>query len=224
MTSHPSEVAELADMIEQTTIAEPTSHKKPHLVFDVPASLEYPRLYISSNVKFAGCAILKPMPADFIYPSWWEDMKWGDRPLSDRNDLLVVVILGKRGTVLPNYVAVPSNTRVIDYLSYDVLLPYARVFVMNAGYSGFFHAVKNSVPLVLAGEAADKPELAIRGEWSRVAINFRKGQPTPYMVKTGVERVLTEDRFKKRVDEIKAENEAMKLFNFIEEQILSIGE
>jgi hypothetical protein len=33
---------------------------------------------------------------------------------------------------------------------------------------------------------------------------------------------LADDSFKKRVDEIKAENEAMKFFDFIEEQVLSV--
>ncbi|KAF4971934.1 hypothetical protein FSARC_1377 [Fusarium sarcochroum] len=210
-----------------------------------PPSLEYPRSDMPSNIKFAGCATPKPVPADFVYPSWWEDVKRGDRrivavtqgtiareatdliiptiqALADRDDLLVVVILGQRDAVLPENVAIPSNTRVIDYLPYDVLLPHASVFVMNAGYGGFLHGVTNGVPLVLAGATEDKPEVAMRGEWSGVAVNLRTGQPTPELVRAGVERVLSDDSFKKRVDEIRAENEAMKMFDFIEKQILSI--
>jgi UDP:flavonoid glycosyltransferase YjiC (YdhE family) len=212
-----------------------------------PPSLEYPRSDMPSNVKFAGCATPKPIPAGFIYPSWWEDVKRGDRrivavtqgtiardatdliiptieALSDRDDLLVVAILGKRKAFLPDNVVIPSNTRVIDYLPYDVLLPHASVFVMNAGYGGFLHGVTNGVPLVLAGETEDKPEIAMRGEWSGVAVNLRTGRPTPNLVRAGVERVLEDGSFKKRVIDVKAENEAMKYFDFIEKQILSIGD
>jgi UDP:flavonoid glycosyltransferase YjiC (YdhE family) len=211
-----------------------------------PPSLEYPRSDMPSNVKFAGCAIPKPIPADFVYPPWWADVKRGDRriiavtqgtiardatnliiptikALSNRDDLLVVAILGQRNAFLPDNIVIPSNTRVIDYLPYDIFLPHTSVFVMNAGYGGFLHGVTNGVPLVLAGETEDKPEIAMRGEWSGVAVNLRTGRPTPDLVRTGVERVLEDDSFKTRVMDIKAENEAMKYFDFIEKQILSIG-
>ncbi|KAF4498885.1 N-glycosyltransferase [Fusarium agapanthi] len=175
-----------------------------------PPSLEYSRSDVPSNVKFSGCATPKPIPADFNYPSWWDDVKRGDRrivavtqgtiardatnliiptinALSDRDVLLVVAILGQRGAFLPDDITIPSNTRVIDYLPYDALLPHASVFVMNAQ----------------------------RVEWCC-------GQLTPDMGRSGVERILADDSFKKRVDEIKAENEAMKFFDFIEEQVLSV--
>ncbi|KAG8361947.1 hypothetical protein FVEN_g439 [Fusarium venenatum] len=198
-----------------------------------------------SNVKFSGCLTPKPTPSDFVYPVWWDDVRRGDHrivavtqgtiaqdasnlivptieALSGRDDLLVIAILGRKGAALPKDMVIPSNTRVIDYLPYDVLLPHASVFVMNAGYGGFLHGITNGVPLVLAGETEDKPEIAMRGEWSGVAVNLRTGQPTPELVRDGVERVLSDNSFKKRVDEIKAENEAMNVHDFIEEQILAI--
>ncbi|KAF5001424.1 hypothetical protein FGRMN_1020 [Fusarium graminum] len=156
-----------------------------------PPSLEYLLSDMPSNVKFAGCAESKAIPTDFAYPSWWEDVERGDRrivavtqrtiardatnliiptieALSNREDLLVVVILGKRDAALPDDIVIPSNTRIVDFLPYDVLPPHASVFVMNAGYGGFLHRVTNGVPLVLAGESEDKPEVAMRGEWSGV--------------------------------------------------------
>ncbi|KAF5667592.1 n-glycosyltransferase [Fusarium heterosporum] len=211
-----------------------------------PPSLEYPRSDMPSNVKFAGCAEPKVIPTGFAYPSWWDDVKRGDRrivvvtqgtiardatnliiptikALSDRGDLLVVVILGKRDAVLPDDIVIPPNTRIVDFLPYDVLLPHASVFVMNAGYGGLLHGVTNGVPLVLAGESEDKPEIAMRGEWSGVAVNLRTGRPTPDLVRAGVDRILSDESFKKRVEEIKAENKAMKYFDFIEKQILYVG-
>ncbi|KAM0246430.1 hypothetical protein ACHAP5_004744 [Fusarium lateritium] len=198
-----------------------------------PPSLEYSRSDMPSNVKFAGCATPKPIPVDFVYPSWWEDVKRGDRRIvavtqgtiaRDATNLIIPTIeaLSDRDDLLVH--RHPFQNRVIDYLPYDVLLPHASVFVMNAGYGGFLHGVTNGVPLVLAGETEDKPEIAMRGEWSGVAVNLRTGRPTPELVRAGVERVLEDDGFMKRVLEIKAENEAMKYFDFIENQILSIGD
>nr|RBQ92425.1 hypothetical protein FVER53263_11316 [Fusarium verticillioides] len=175
-----------------------------------PPSLEYSRSDVPSNVKFSGCATPKPIPADFDYPSWWDDVKHGDRRLVARR-------------FSPDDITIPSNTRVIDHLPYDALLPHASVFAMNAGYGGFLHGVTNGVPLVLAGETEDKPEIATRGEWSGVAVNLKTGRPTPDMVRLGVERILADGSFRKRVDETKAENEAMKFFDFIEELVLSVG-
>ncbi|KAM5348582.1 hypothetical protein ACJ41O_008406 [Fusarium nematophilum] len=214
-----------------------------------PPSLEYPRSDMPSNVKFAGCLPPKPTPADFVYPEWWEDVlkSPGDgrriiavtqgtiardysdlliptiQALADRDDLLVVVILGMRGASLPADLTIPSNTRVIDYLPYDVLLPHASVFVMNAGYGGFLHGVANGVPLVLAGESEDKPEIAMRGQWSGVAVNLQTGRPSASQVRAGVERVLGDESFKKRVDEVRLENEAMRVFDVVEREILTIG-
>ncbi|KAM0415676.1 hypothetical protein ACHAPT_013376 [Fusarium lateritium] len=212
-----------------------------------PPSLEYPRSDMPSHVKFAGCLTPKPIPADFVYPTWWDDVKRGDRrvvavtqgtiardytdlviptiqALADRDDLLVVAILGMREARLPSDVTIPSNTRVIDYFPYDVLLPHASVFVMNAGYGGFLHGVTNGVPLVLAGETEDKPEIAMRGQWSGVAVNLRTGRPGPEQVRAGVERVLEDESFKRRVEEIRLENEAMNVFDVVERQILTVGE
>ncbi|KAK2671111.1 hypothetical protein RAB80_013533 [Fusarium oxysporum f. sp. vasinfectum] len=180
-----------------------------------PPSLEYSRSDVPSNVKFSVTqGTIARDATNLIIPTI--------KAFSDRDDLLVVAILGQRGAFLPDDITIPSNTRVIDYLPYDALLPHASVFVMNAGYGGFLHGVTNGVPLVLAGETEDKPEIAMRGEWSGVAVNLKTGRPTPDTVRSGVDRILADDSFKKRVDEIKAENEAMKFFDFIEEQVLSV--
>jgi UDP:flavonoid glycosyltransferase YjiC (YdhE family) len=95
---------------------------------------------------------------------------------------------------------------------------------MNARYGGFLHGVTNGVPLVLAGETEDKPEIAMRGQWSGVAVNLRTGRPSPEQVRAGVETILGDDSFKKRVEEIKTENEAMNMFDVVERQILTVGE
>lgn len=212
-----------------------------------PPSLEYPRSDMPPKVKFAGCMPPRTIPSDFVYPEWWDDVTLGDRrivavtqgtianvlshlvtptiqALSDREDLLVIAILGKRDMKLPEDITIPSNTRVIDYLPYDAILPHTSVFVMNAGYGGFLHGVSNGVPLVLAGETEDKLEVSMRGEWSGVAVNLRTGEPSLADIKKAVNRVLTEGSFKKRVEEIRKENQDMKVFDVVEKEIMGVSQ
>lgn len=212
-----------------------------------PPSLEYPRSDMPSNIRFAGCPTPKPIAAGAVFPEWWPEVTQADRKviavtqgtvandysdllvptlkaLADRDDVLVVAVLGQRGAKLDSSVVIPSNTRVVDYLPYDALLQHASVFVMNAGYSGFLHGVTNGVPMILAGESEDKPEIAMRGAWSGVAVNLRTGRPSVAAVRAAVDEVLGDERFKTRVDEVRRENEALRVFDVVEKEILAVGE
>lgn len=128
----------------------------------------------------------------------------------------MIAILGIKGATLPAEVEIPANTRVADFLSYDALLEYADVWVLNAGYGGALHGIVNGVPMVLGGDTEDKPEIAMRGEWTGVAHNLKTGKPTPEQVARGVADVLSDDKYKKRVVELQKENEEMKSLDTVE--------
>ncbi|TEA21432.1 UDP-glucosyltransferase B1 [Colletotrichum sidae] len=205
-------------------------------------NLEYPRSDLHATIKYAGCLPPKPIDPNYKYPEWWGDVTSGTKKvigvgqgtvamdytdlvipaikgLADREDVVVVAILGARGAELPADLEIPANTRVVDYLHYDALLKYTDVWVMNAGYGGFIHGIANGVPMVLGGDSEDKPEVAARGEWAGVAHNLKTGRPTPEQVAAGVEAVLANDRYKKRVVEIQKENEELKVLDVIERHI-----
>ncbi|KAF5522672.1 UDP-glucosyltransferase B1 [Colletotrichum aenigma] len=205
-------------------------------------SLEYPRSDHPEVIKFAGCLPPKPIDPNYKYPEWWSDITAGNKKivgvaqgtiatnytdliiptmqgLAHRDDIIVVAILGVKGASLPEELQIPANTRVADFLSYDALLQYADVWVLNAGYGGFLHGIVNGVPMVLGGDTEDKPEISMRGEWTGVAHNLKTGKPTPQQVAEGVEDVLANDKYKKRVMEIKKENEEMKSLDVIEKHI-----
>ena len=140
-------------------------------------SLEYPRSDLPKNIRFIGAPPREEInPETTQLPEWWDELlaakKEGKRvvfvsqgtflldynmllkptteALADREDVFVVGVLGQQGATLDG-VDLPSNTRIADYLLYDVILPYADVFVSNAGYGGFLHSVMHGVPMVLAG-------------------------------------------------------------------------
>ena len=212
-------------------------------IFLSSASMEYPRSDLRPCFKFTGMLPKEPPPADLQYPNWWSNLTgeggkkvvvvtqgttatmYEDliipaiRALGERDDLLVVAVLGVRGATLPAEVEIPANTRVIDYLPYDAILPLASVFVFNGGYGGFLHSVTHGVPMVIAGRSEDKPEVAARGEFSRVAVDLKTGTPSSEQVLDGVRKVLSEPSYKERVMEIRKENEGMDAFGKIEELI-----
>ena len=72
----------------------------------------------------------------------------------------------------------PMNTFVADYIPHDLLLPKVDVMVTNGGYGAVQRALSTGVPLVVAGNTEDKPEVAARVAWTGAGINLRTGTPT----------------------------------------------
>lgn len=122
-----------------------------------------------------------------VFPSWWDDLAANPQrkrivavsqgtiamdateliiptmmSMKDRDDVLVVAALGKKGATLPEDVVVPNNTRYADFIPYDEMLQYANVFVTNGGYGSVQHTLGNGVPLIVGGIGADKVD---NGMW-----------------------------------------------------------
>ncbi|KAK3904836.1 glycosyltransferase [Staphylotrichum tortipilum] len=129
--------------------------------------------------------------------------------LAGRQGLIVVATLGARGAQLDGSIAVPDNAIVIDYFPYDVLLPYADVLISNGGYHGVMHCVMNGVPMVLAGTHGENIESSARAEWAGVAVNMSGKQLDRTAMAAAVDKVLADEGYKRRVMELKEENEAM---------------
>ena len=77
--------------------------------------------------------------------------------------------------------------------------------VTNGGYGGVQQALANGVPLVVAGDSEDKPEVAARAQWSGAGVNLHSGRPSPAMVARAVRRVLARDSYRRRARELQAE-------------------
>ena len=91
--------------------------------------------------------------------------------------------------------ALPMNTFVAEYIPHDLLLPKVDVMVTNGGYGAVQRALSMGVPLVVAGNTEDKPEVAARVAWTRAGINLRTGTPTPGAVRAAVREVLNDGRY-----------------------------
>lgn len=212
--------------------------------------MEYPRSDLHPSIRFAGAVPLKTLSPDLEYPSWWSEIEANARipesdrkkvvfvtqgtvqtaydeliiptirALSGREDVIVVALLGVKGAALPAGLAIPANTRVLDYFPYDAVLQHADVFVSNGGYGGLMHGVLNGVPMVLAGITEDKIEVAARAEWAGFAVNLRTQTPTSQQVLDGTVKVLTNPSYKLRAVRQKQENEDMDSLRIIEKEIM----
>jgi UDP:flavonoid glycosyltransferase YjiC (YdhE family) len=99
----------------------------------------------------------------------------------------------------------PPNVRIERFVPHDRLLPHADAMVTNGGYGGVQQALANGVPLVVAGDSEDKPEVAARVQWSGTGINLRTGQPSRAMVARAVRRVLSRRSYRVRARALQAE-------------------
>ncbi|KAH8664401.1 hypothetical protein BX600DRAFT_464377 [Xylariales sp. PMI_506] len=211
-------------------------------------SLEYPRTDMPSNIVFTGCLPLSVPPPDYKYPEWWPEITENAgkkkivfvaqgtvamnlaelimptiEALKDRDDVLVVTTLGRPGATLPEGVEAPSNLRVADFLLYDAILPYADVFISNAGYGAVTQSVIAGVPMVLAGESEDKLEAILRFSRAGVAVDIKTQTPSAEQIRRGIEEVLSNGKYKARALELKKESEDMDAIAVIESQIAKIS-
>lgn len=194
-----------------------------YLQLTVPG-FEYPRGDLPSSVRFVG-ALLAPPSRTFAPPPWWAELDDGRavvlvtqgtlanhdtqqlieptlRGLSLRQDLLVVATTGSSE---PARFHVPANARVAGFLPYDRLLPKVDVLITNGGYGSVNHALSLGVPLIVAGDSEEKPEIAARVGWSGAGINLGTGRPSPRQIAEAVERVLTQPGLRSRAAALRSE-------------------
>ncbi|HKH52675.1 MAG TPA: nucleotide disphospho-sugar-binding domain-containing protein [Mycobacterium sp.] len=185
---------------------------------------DYPRSDLPPSVRYVGA--VHPAPSQgFRLPPWWSELE-GDRPvvhvtqgtidnadlgrlleptiraLGDE-DVVVVATTGGRDVSALN-VPVPPNTYVAEYIPHDLLLPKVDVMVTNGGYGAVQRALSSGVPLVVAGNTEDKPEVAARVAWTGAGINLRTGTPTSSAVRAAVRDVLSDGSYLRNARELEA--------------------
>lgn len=193
-------------------------------VLTVP-SFEYPREDLPERVAYVGPVLPSP-PGDFTPPPWWGDLDT-DKPVvhvtqgtlatGDLGRLVAptlaglaeedVVVVATTGGRPPSAVPgdLPKNARVDRFLPYGHLLGKVDAMVTNGGYGGTQFALAHGVPLVVAGDGEDKPDVAARVAWSGTGVNLRTGHPRAAAIRAGVRRVLDEASFKDRARAVQAE-------------------
>jgi MGT family glycosyltransferase len=189
------------------------------------AGFEYPRSDLAPTVRFVG-PILAPPSVSFDPPAWWDELG-EERPVVHvtqgtldnadlgrlllvttralaRDDVLVVATTGGPDPG-PLRRGLPANARLERFIPHDLLLPRTDVMVTNGGYGGVQQALAHGVPLVVAGDSEDKPEVAARVQWSGAGINLRTGRPSPALVARAVRQALSRPSYRRRARALAAE-------------------
>jgi UDP:flavonoid glycosyltransferase YjiC (YdhE family) len=183
------------------------------LQFTCPG-FEYPRSDQFRNVRFVG-PVLPRGDGGFTPPPWWKDLHDG-RPVVHvtqgtidnkdpgrlilptlralaNQDVLVVATTG--GAPLPPG-RVPPNARVADFIPHEYLLPEVDLLITNGGYGGTQRALALGLPVIVAGDREDKPEVAARVAWAGVGINLRSGSPKPAAIRRAVRKALSDPSYR----------------------------
>jgi MGT family glycosyltransferase len=192
------------------------------LIAPTVPEFDYPRTDMPANARYVG--MVDPTPTvKFNPPSWWPKLD-GDRPvvhvtqgtidntdfsrllqptieaLADENMMVVATTGGPPVSELG--FSLPPNAYVAEYLPHDLLLPKVDVMVTNGGYGAVQRALSTGVPLVVAGDTEDKPEVAARVAWSGAGIDLRTGAPTGKAIRHAVREVLGDGRYLSRAREL----------------------
>ncbi len=202
---------------------------------------EYPRSDLAPGVRFIGPVPTIPSsPGDV--PEWWSRLD-GSRPIvhvtqgtvdnADVGRLIrptmlalaasdVTVVVSTGGSPVSALGELPANVVAAEFIPYDALLPRVDVMVTNGGYGGVHLALAHGVPLVVAGDSEDKPEVAARVAWSGAGVNLRTGVPTPAAVLGAVEWVLGERRYREAAERLAREIEGCWPFDAIDTELAEL--
>jgi UDP:flavonoid glycosyltransferase YjiC (YdhE family) len=175
-------------------------------------------------VRYVGA--VHPGPSNgFRLPPWWAALD-SDRPVVHvtqgtidnadlgrlveptiealgGEDVMVVATTGGRD-ISELKVTLPVNTLVAEYIPHDLLLPKVDMMITNGGYGAVQRALSMGVPLVVAGNTEDKPEVAARVAWTGAGINLRTGTPTPGAIRAAVRDVLGDGRYLRAARDLEA--------------------
>jgi UDP:flavonoid glycosyltransferase YjiC (YdhE family) len=175
------------------------------------------------SIRFVG-PLLPPPSTDFRPPPWWDDVGTAGSivlvtqgtvanhdlgrlvgptltALANQDLLVIASAGGPPVEAIP--VSLPRNARAASFLPFDRLLPKVSVMVTNGGYGAVTHALSLGVPLVVAGDSEEKPEIAARVAWAGAGINLRTGRPSAAQIGEAVRAVLTQPHYRQRAQELR---------------------
>jgi UDP:flavonoid glycosyltransferase YjiC (YdhE family) len=96
----------------------------------------------------------------------------------------------------PRPAKLPGNARVEPFIPFGALLPHVDAMITNGGYGGVQLALAHGVPLIVAGDSEEKPEIAARVAWSGAGINLKTKTPSPTQIRSALRAVLDNGRYR----------------------------
>jgi UDP:flavonoid glycosyltransferase YjiC (YdhE family) len=98
--------------------------------------------------------------------------------------------------------AVPSNARLVDWVSYSRTMPLCDAVVCHAGHGTVVRSLASGTPLVACPAAGDMAENAARVSWAGVGVGLPRRLTTPRGIRLAVRQLLDEPAFAERAGEL----------------------
>ncbi|NOU16851.1 MAG: glycosyl transferase, UDP-glucuronosyltransferase [Bacteroidales bacterium] len=189
-------------------------------------SFEYPRSDLSKNVKFIGSKF-QNYPKEFNLPKWWNCIKNTKKPIVhvtqgtlslNLDDLIIptckalegenVIVIASCGRKEMDSLIRESfkpNIFIESFIPYELLFEHIDILITNGGYGTVNIAMRYGVPVIVAGETEEKPEIAVRVEWSGLGINLKTSRPSTKDIKGAVEEILNNNSYRFKAIELSNE-------------------
>jgi UDP:flavonoid glycosyltransferase YjiC (YdhE family) len=172
--------------------------------------LEYPRVW-PEHVHVVGPLMWEPPAKDvelppgdgplvLVAPSTAQDARHRllRAALDGLADVPVRVLATWNRRLPPAPLRVPTNARVVDWVSYSRTMPHCDVVVCHAGHGTLVRALASGCAVVAAPAVGDMNEYAARLDWAGAGVRLPRRYVSARGVGLAVERVLAEPRIRER--------------------------
>ncbi len=173
------------DWPASVAVTGPLTFELPHPEIEVPGGDEPLVLIASSTAQDPDCTLIRNAFAGLA-----------DEP--------VRVVATTNGHWPEEPIEVPANGVLVDWLSYSQLMPLSSVIVCHGGHGTIARALAAGRPLLVSPAAGDMAENAVRVHWAGCGLSVPRRLRTPATLRWAVGRLLADDRYRRRAEEIAA--------------------
>jgi UDP:flavonoid glycosyltransferase YjiC (YdhE family) len=100
--------------------------------------------------------------------------------------------------------AVPANTRLVEWVSYSRTMPRCDLVVCHAGHGTVLRALTSGAAVVAVPVGGDMGENAARLDWAGLGVRLPQRLLTPATLRLAVERALADRALRSRVQSVAA--------------------
>lgn len=188
------------------------------LKFNTPI-FEFPHKNLPKQIRFVG-PVLPEVRSKFEFP-WMEQIEKSSNPtifitqgsvdIYDIRKLIIpalkalcakkmniIVSTGGKDTMAIRKAFPQEHIIVENFIPYDLIMRNVTIMITNGGYGGVSTALCFGVPVIIAGNSEDKPEIASRLRYSGAGVDLQTGRPSPRLIKKAVHAILNNPKYKEK--------------------------
>ena len=97
------------------------------------------------------------------------------------------------------------NVIIEDYIPFNDVMPYAKVFITNGGYGGVLLSLQHRLPIIAAGINECRNEICARIGYLKFGINLHTETPSADQISEAFENILDSPSYKVNISRLKEE-------------------